>query len=317
MCATCFETLSRRNFVAGAALAAGSALTAGTSLALADEASRANVDASSDTQAAADEGTATPVPTYSVSVYDFDGVRIHAFNTQDALGDVCYVVEGAAELVGIELPPMKATLPEWQRYIANLGKPMNNIWVDAHPSGGDYLDGVSVWGTQAAEDAIEGGSTQATASGLAQTFGDAWNPNNAAIDNFAQEGPVTAGGVDFEVINSADTYDLVIPAANCVYTHMLGQTVHSIVASLEAADATIAALQGYQQAGYVLVLPGHTMPEGQQAVADKIAYLQKLEEIAGESSTADEFKTAMLEAFPGYCGVNYLEMTAGYLFPEA
>ena len=186
MCATCFETLSRRNFVAGAALAAGSALTAGTSLALADEASRANVDASSDTQAAADEGTATPVPTYSVSVYDFDGVRIHAFNTQDALGDVCYIVEGNDELVGIELPPMQATLLEWQRYIANLGKPMNNIWVDAHPSGGDYLDGVSVWGTQAAEDAIEGGSTQATASGLAQTFGDAWNPNNAAIDSFAQ-----------------------------------------------------------------------------------------------------------------------------------
>lgn len=188
MCATCFETLSRRNFVAGAALAAGSALTAGTSLALADEASRANVDASSDTQAAADEGTATPVPTYSVSVYDFDGVRIHAFNTQDALGDVCYIVEGTDELVGIELPPMQATLLEWQRYIANLGKPMNNIWVDAHPSGGDYLDGVSVWGTQAAEDAIEGGSTQATASGLAQTFGDAWNPNNAAIDSFAQGG---------------------------------------------------------------------------------------------------------------------------------
>ena len=212
---------------------------------------------------------------------------------------------------------MQATLLEWQRYIANLGKPMNNIWVDAHPSGGDYLDGVSVWGTQAAEDAIEGGSTQATASGLAQTFGDAWNPNNAAIDSFAQGGPVTVGGIDFEVINSADTYDLVIPAANCVYTHMLGQTVHSIVVSLEAADATIAVLQGYQQAGYALVLPGHTMPEDQQAVADKIAYLQKLEEIAGESSTADEFKTAMLEAFPGYSGENYLEMTAGYLFPEA
>ena len=317
MCATCFETLSRRNFVAGAALATGSALTAGASLALAEEAPQANAGTGTGTQAAADEGTATPVPTYSVSVYDFDGVRIHAFNTQDALGDVCYIVEGADELVGIELPPMQATLHEWQRYIANLGKPMNNIWVDAHPSGGDYLDGVSVWGTQAAEDAIEGGSTQATASGLAQTFGDAWNPNNATIDSFAQEGPVTVGGIDFEVINSADTYDLVIPAANCVYTHMLGQTVHSIVVSLEAADATIAALQGYQQAGYALVLPGHTMPEDQQAVADKIAYLQKLEEIAGKSSTADEFKTAMLEAFPGYSGENYLDMTAGYLFPEA
>ena len=317
MCATCFESLSRRNFVAGAALAGGCALTAGASLALADETPQADAGASSDAQAAAVDGAETPLPTYSVSVYAFDGVRIHAFNTQDALGDVCYIVEGSDELVGIDLPPMQATLPEWQRYIANLGKPMNNIWVDAHPSGGDYLNGVNVWGTQAAEDAIKGGSTNATASGLAQTFGDAWNPNNAAIDNFAQEGPVTVGGIDFEVINSADTYDLVIPAANCVYTHMLGQTVHSIVVSLEAADATIAALQGYQQAGYVLVLPGHTMPEGQQAVADKIAYLQKLEEIAGESSTADEFKTAMLEAFPGYSGEIYLEMTAGYLFPEA
>lgn len=315
MCATCFETLSRRGFVAGAALVAGGALTAGAALALADDATQA--DAGTDAAETTDEGAATPVPTYSVSVYDFDGLRIHAFNTQDALGDVCYIVEGADELVGIELPPMQATLLEWQLYIANLGKPMNNIWVDAHPSGGDYLDGVNVWGTQAAEDAIEGGSTNATASGLAQTFGDAWNPNNATIDNFAQEGPVTVGGIDFEVINSADTYDLVIPAANCVYTHMLGQTVHSIVVSLEAADATIAALQGYQQAGYALVLPGHTMPEDQQAVADKIAYLRKLEEIAGESSTAEEFKAAMLEAFPGYSGENYLDMTAGYLFPEA
>lgn len=66
-----------------------------------------------------------------------------------------------------------------------------------------------------------------------------------------------------------------------------------------------------------LQVSSHTMPEGQQAVADKITYLQKLEEIAGESSTADEFKTAMLDAFPGYSGENYLEMTAGYLFPEA
>lgn len=59
------------------------------------------------------------------------------------------------------------------------------------------------------------------------------------------------------------------------------------------------------------------MPDSQQAVADKNAYLQKLEEIASESSAADEFKTAMLDAFPGYSGENYLEMTAGYLFPEA
>lgn len=52
----------------------------------------------------------------------------------------------------------------------------------------------------------------------------------------------------------------------------------------------------------------------ERAIGD--AYLQKLGEIAGESSTADEFKTAMLKAFPGYSGENYLKMTAGHLFPE-
>lgn len=65
-----------------------------------------------------------------------------------------------------------------------------------------------------------------------------------------------------------------------------------------------------------LQVSDHTMPESQQAVADKNAYLQKLGEIAGESSTADELKTAMLKAFPGYSGVNYLKITAGHLFPK-
>lgn len=65
-----------------------------------------------------------------------------------------------------------------------------------------------------------------------------------------------------------------------------------------------------------LQVSGHTMPESQQAVADKNAYLQKLGEIAGESSTADEFKTAMLKTFPGYSGENYLKMTAGHLLSE-
>ena len=200
---------------------------------------------------------------------------------------------------------MQATLPLWQSYAQSLGKPMGDIWIDAHPNGADYIEGMNVWGTQAAADAIAGGSTYATASGLQETFGDAWNPNYG----------VTVGGIEFEVANSADTYDLVIPAANCVYTHMLGETVHSIATSLEAADAMIATLQGYQEAGYALVLPSHTMPEGQGAVAAKISYLEQLREIAGDSTTAEAFTAAMKEAFPGYSGENYLDMTAGFLFP--
>ena len=305
-------TLSRRSLIAGAAALAACGLTA--RLALADEAATEETSATDGT-AEAEAAVEAPAPAYSVSVYDFDGVRIHAFNSQDALGDVCYVVEGDDALVGIELPPMQATLPLWQSYVQGLGKPMGDIWIDAHPNGADYIADMNVWGTQAAADAIAEGSTYATASSLQESFGEAWNPNYAVIDSIVEPGAVTVAGIEFEVVNSGDTYDLVIPAANCVYTHMLGETVHSIVPSLEAADSMIAALRGYQEAGYVLVLPGHTMPEDQGAVAAKIAYLQQLEEIAGDSATAEEFTAAMNEAFPGYEGANYLEMTAGYLFP--
>lgn len=139
----------------------------------------------------------------------------------------------------------------------------------------------------------------------------------AVIDNIVENGPVTVGGIDFVVSEQGDTYDLVIVAANSVYTHMLGETVHSIVPSLPAIDAMIATLQGYQEAGYALVLPAHTMPEGQAAMAAKIAYLEQLRDIAAASTSAEEFIARMQEAFPGYAGENYLEMTAGFLFLTA
>lgn len=58
----------------------------------------------------------------------------------------------------------------------------------------------------------------------------------------------------------------------------------------------------------------HGGPEGQDAVAEKITYLNKTKEIMQQSKTADEFKAAMQAAFPAYDGLNYLDMTAGFLY---
>ena len=191
------------------------------------------------------------------------------------------------------MPALNATMPAWQTYVEGLGKPINDIWVSAHPNGADVLEGVNVWGTQAAADAIAAGSTRATADSLAATFGDTWDANYAVIDNIVGNGPVTVSGIDFVVSEQGDTYDLVIVAANSVYTHMLGQTVHSIVPSLDAIDAMIATLQGYQEAGYALGLPAHTMLEGQATVAAKIAYLEQLRDIAAALTSAAEFIAKM------------------------
>lgn len=63
-----------------------------------------------------------------------------------------------------------------------------------------------------------------------------------------------------------------------------------------------------------MILTSHGGPEGQDAVAEKIAYLNKTKEIMQQSKTADEFKAAMQAAFPAYDGLNYLDMTAGFLY---
>ena len=251
----------------------------------------------------------------SVTVYHYGDVNLHVYNSEDALGDVAYIVEGKDALVGIELPSFTAGLDAWKGYVQSLGKPMNDIFLDAHVTGASYISGMNIYGTQAAKDAIASGSTLATTDGLYQTFGsDFHGGEDMAQINTVVSGKVTVGGIEFNVIDRGDTYDLEIPSINVVYTHMLGKTVHSIMPSTAAMDAMLDTLHDYQNKGYAMVLSGHSTPEGQDAVTEKIAYVQKAKELAASCTTADAFKAAMKEAFPNYAGDNYLEMTAGYLF---
>ena len=305
--------LSRRTFIAGTALAGVAICACGAvSAALADE-------APADGSAPDVPAPASTVELGHVDVYEFGDVTLHAFCTGDALGDECFLVEGADALVAIELPAFDVSLAAYKSYVEGLGKPVAGLFADAHPTGASVLGDVPVYATAAAKAALEGGSTNATAMGLAETFGSTFRADDLArVTEVVEEGAVEVGGIQFEVKNaSADTYDLVIPAANAVYTHMLGGTCHSIMPSVPAMDAMVATLQEYQQAGYDLILSGHCEPEGQQAVADKIAYVEAAKQLAASSADAAGFIAAMDEAYPSYAGQNYLEMTAGYLFPEA
>ena len=62
------------------------------------------------------------------------------------------------------------------------------------------------------------------------------------------------------------------------------------------------------------ILTSHYVPEGQAAVTKKIAYLEKVQQLTDRCKTAQEFTQAVQKAFPDYEGVNYLQMTAGFLY---
>lgn len=221
------------------------------------------------------------------------------------------------------LLPIKATvvatgqagLDTWKDYVKSLGKPMNDIFIVCHPAGASYIKGMNVYGTEGAQKSIVSGSTGATTQGLFSAFGADFHggDDTAAITNTVS-GKVQLAGVDFEVIDRGESYDLAIPSMNVVYTHMLGKTTHSILTSAVHIETFLQMLKEYQGAGYEMILTSHGGPEGQDAVAEKIAYLNKTKEIMQQSKTADEFKAAMQAAFPAYDGLNYLDMTAGFLY---
>ena len=273
--------------------------------------------------AEAADKTETVVPTIhdaavesgSVTVYDFGASKLHVYNTGDALGDVAYIVEGEDVLIGIELPAFTANLNMWQNYIAGLDKPMNDLFLCDHATGASYVEGMNVYGTQGAQNSIASGSTYATTQGLYETFGDDFHGGaDLANINKVVSGTVTVAGIDFNLIDCGETYDLEIPSMNAVYTHMLGKTCHSILTSTAHMDSMIETLKGYQSAGYDMILSAHSGVEGQDAVAEKIAYVEKAKELAASCDNAEAFMTAMKEAFPDYIGENYLEMSAGYLY---
>ena len=50
-------------------------------------------------------------------MYDYGTLKLHAYATGDALGDMAYIVEGTDALVGIELPSFTDSLTAWQGYV--------------------------------------------------------------------------------------------------------------------------------------------------------------------------------------------------------
>lgn len=251
----------------------------------------------------------------SVNVYDYGGLKLHAYFTNDPLADVAYIVEGKKALAGIELPAFTAGLDTWKDYVKSLGKPMNDIFIVCHPAGASYIKGMKVYGTEGAQKSIVSGSTGATTQGLFAAFGADFHggDDTAAITNTVS-GKVQLAGVDFKVIDRGESYDLAIPSINVIYTHMLGKTTHSILTSAAHIEAFLQMLKEYQAAGYAMILTSHGGPEGQDAVAEKISYLNNTKEIMQQSKTADEFKANMKAAFPAYNGENYLDMMAGFLY---
>ncbi len=249
-----------------------------------------------------------------MAVYDFGKVKLHAYKTNDFIDDEVFLLEKNGNVVVIESPCFFDNNTELEKYITDNKMKVAGVLISYHAAGATFLKNAKKYATKHADVYGHSGGGKALIDNFTTAFGKIFDNSIHTTTNFLKNGKNVIGGIEFDIIDKAEGFDIVIPEINAIYTHMLGHDCHSIVAGSGHADAIIAELKDYLAKGYDLVLTSHYTPEDLKDVETKIAYIEQLKKIALTCKNANEFKEKVAKKYPKYSGQNYLDMTAGFFF---
>lgn len=243
-----------------------------------------------------------------------NGLRVHVYDTGDAIADQVIFLEKAGKAVSLELPCFEDSIAAVSQWLADSNIDLVAKLVAYHGAGASFRPDVKVLTTASASAYNTDGQGKQLVDGFAKAFGDAFDSSMPGSPEIIGAGRHKIAGIEFDIVPNEDAFEVEIPGARAVYIHMLGHDCHSIVAGPAHADAIIASLKGYLDRGFQLFLSSHYASESRQDVETKIAYLEGLKDIASRCSSAEEFKAEVGKTYPGYSGANYLDMTAGFFF---
>lgn len=113
-------------------------------------------------------------------VLDLGSFKLHVYNTNDALGDASYIIEGKTGLVTLEQPLFKDNVSEFDTYVVSLNKPVQKIITNYHVGGTGNHNVVMIEGMpDFVKGAVYGGMMQ----NFAKIFGDAITANIVFFPN--------------------------------------------------------------------------------------------------------------------------------------
>lgn len=212
-----------------------------------------------------------------MNIYDFGGIRLHAYKTNDFIDNEVFIVEKSGKAVIIESPCFFDNNSELTEYLKDVE--VAGMLIAYHGAGGTFLPDVPKYATANAVDYSENGGGKALITSFMNAFGDIFDKSVHKVTNIIGEGKISIGGINFVITQTHEAFDIEIPEINAVYTHMLGHDCHSIVAGKAHADGIIAQLNGYIAKGYDLILTSHYTPEDLKDAQTKIDYLEKLKSL--------------------------------------
>ena len=155
-----------------------------------------------------------------MSIYDFGGVKLHAYKTNDFIDDEVFIVEKNGKAVVTESPCFFDNIRELTDYLNEME--VEGMLVAYHGAGATFLPDVPKYATQNAIDFSESGGGKALIDNFTGSFGELFDSSVHKITNVMESGKVTIGGIDFLIKQTADAFDVEIPEISAVYTHMMG-----------------------------------------------------------------------------------------------
>ena len=251
-----------------------------------------------------------------VLVYDFGGVKVHNYNTNDYIDDQVILLEKNNKIAVIESPTFYDNNKELEEYIKSLNVKLDGVLLAYHMGGGTFLKDAKKYSTHNADDYGHVGGGKSLVDNFVKAFGEPFDGSIHNVTDYIDEGKIIIADIEMNIIKTNEAYDIEIPEINSIYTHMLGSDCHSIVAGPDHAKVMIDTLKEYVDKNYNLILTSHYIPEGIEAVKIKIEYIQSLLNIASNCSCANEMIEKVKNEYPNYSGENYLEMTANFFFPS-
>mgnify|MGYP004625086753 FL=1 len=251
-----------------------------------------------------------------IDIYNFGDIKLHCYQTNDLMNDESYILENNENVLLVEFPAFYDNLEEFEKYVRGLNKNIVGKVFSDHPNGGTILKDVKGYASEGTIKSMKEGTIHNLVTGFEKSFNGAFAKEYHEITNVLKDEKVNVGGFELKITYHDENIEIEFPQIGCVYTHMLGHDCHSIVAGEGHANVIIEQLKRYKANGYDLVLSSHYTPETLRDVDTKITYLEELKELAKESKDATDFENKVKAKYPEYSGLNYLDMTAGFFFPQ-
>lgn len=251
-----------------------------------------------------------------VLVYDFKDIKVHNYNTEDAIADQVILLEKNKKLVVIESPTFYDNNKELEEYIKSLNVEVDGVLLAYHMGWGTFLKDAKKFATHNADQYGHQGGGKKLIDSFTKFFGEPFDSKIHDVTNYIEQGELTLADIKMNIIPTTEAYDIEIPEINSIYTHMLGSDCHSIIDGVDHAKALIETLKGYLEKNYNLIFTSHYIPEDINAVKTKISYIETLLNIVSTCTTAEEMIWKVDKEYPEYRGHNYLEMTANFFFPK-